>query len=149
MRRKGSGEFEAALGGKYQSTVVESNRPPLHRRPIPTQVSIFDGGIGEVLDHDTNLGFGPAGLWSGDWDHSDPGADCDGFGRLSVRIGHSPYSGRVTASLPPRPPIADVSNEIVDEHRLKIHHDSFRVLYDTDAVDRAGESAGGGIGHVS
>ena len=56
-----SGEFETALGGEDQSTVVEGDRPPFDRCPIPTQVSVVDDGIGEVLDHDADLRRGTTG----------------------------------------------------------------------------------------
>lgn len=57
-----SGELETVLGGEYQTPVVEGYRPPQRRCPIPTQVSVVDDGVGEVLDHDTDLQFGIAGL---------------------------------------------------------------------------------------
>ena len=50
-------EFEATLDGEDQTAVVEGNRPPQHRRPIPPQVRAIDNGIGVVLDH--NTGFAP------------------------------------------------------------------------------------------
>ena len=58
---KDSNEFEATLGGENQTAVVEGDRPPQHRSPIPTQFRVVDDGVGVVLDHDTDLGFGIAG----------------------------------------------------------------------------------------
>lgn len=42
--------------------VVEGERPPQHRRPILPQVRVVDDGVGEVLDHNTDLRFGTAAV---------------------------------------------------------------------------------------
>lgn len=55
------GEFEATLGGEDQTAVVEGDRPPQHRRPIPPQVRDVDDGVGVVLDHDPDLRFSISG----------------------------------------------------------------------------------------
>ena len=51
--RKASGELKTTLVGEDQTAVVEGNRPPQHRRPIPSQDRAIDDGIGVIFDHNT------------------------------------------------------------------------------------------------
>ena len=57
-------------------------------------LGVVDDGIGVVLDHDPDLGFGIAGLGFEGRDHRDPGTHRNGISALSVRIGHRPDSRR-------------------------------------------------------
>jgi hypothetical protein len=84
-------EVEFAVVGEYEASVVESDGPAVHGRPITSEESLRLGQIREILDHDT--GRGSIGV------AADPDASADDDvgavglgGTLLIRHGFIPLS---------------------------------------------------------
>jgi hypothetical protein len=49
-------EVEFAVVGEYEASVVESDGPAVHGRPITSEQFLRLGQVREILDHDTGRG---------------------------------------------------------------------------------------------